>query len=276
MQRSVLHPNSPISTLGRITPEQTKALGRLGIATLRDLLYHFPVRHMDAGKSSPIELAQDGERATFYGQVEKTGTKKSFHGKVPMGEATIRDQSGKIKLVWFNQAYMAKMIAQGDIIRASGVVKKYGSAISLVNPEVEKVPSIPTDLGPSLFSEGGVTDDARFFPVYPESKGISSSWFYHKIGKVLASDILETLIDPIPDDMLKRYSLPTLQTALVWVHKPRDEKHAISARKRFAFEEIFFIQLERQQSRMRYEANPSFHIAPSPSEIGRASCRERV
>jgi ATP-dependent DNA helicase RecG len=265
--KNPLSPNDPISLLGRITPEQTKALTRLGLITLRDLLYHFPVRHIDAGKAAPIDLATDGERMTLYGQVEKTGTKKSFHGKVPMGEAIIRDQSGRMKLVWFNQAYMAKMIAEGDIVRASGVVKRQGKTVTLINPEVEKVAALPTDLGPSLFTNGEIAEDARFFPVYPETKGISSTWFYHKIRKLLASDILDELIDPIPAEMLKHYNLPTLQTALVWIHTPRDAKHAISARKRFAFEEIFLIQLERGQSRMLYEQNPTFTIIPPPLEL---------
>ena len=78
----------------RLTPEQKSALTRLGLHTLKDLLYHLPVRHIDSGNASPIELAQDGERATLYGRVVKTGTKKSFRGHVPMGEATIEDPSG--------------------------------------------------------------------------------------------------------------------------------------------------------------------------------------
>ena len=253
---------TPISSLGRITEEQLKALSRLGLSTIRDLLYHFPVRHIDAGKASAIEMASDGERTTLYGQVEKTGVKKSFRGHVPMGEATLTDPSGKMKLVWFNQAYMAKMIAVGDFVRASGVVKKKNGIVTLINPEIEKIPALPGDIGRSLFADGLSEEDMRFFPVYPESKGISSTWFYHKLQRILASGILDECEDPIPTDILKRYNLPTLPTALVWIHSPRDEGHARSARKRFAFEEIFLIQLERQQSRMRYEQNPAFTIVP--------------
>ena len=254
--------SDPIASLGRVNEEQLKALSRLQLFTIRDLLYHFPLRHIDAGKASAIEMASDGERTTLYGQVEKTGVKKSFRGHVPMGEATLADPSGKMKLVWFNQAYMAKMIAVGDFVRASGVVKKKNGVVTLINPEVEKIPALPGDIGRSLFADGLSEEDMRFFPVYPESKGISSTWFYHKLQRILSSGILDECEDPIPDEILKRYNLPTLPTALVWIHSPRDEGHARSARKRFAFEEIFFIQLERQQSRMRYEQNPAFTIIP--------------
>ena len=267
MTEKIMNIDDSIRAHFRITETQQKALERLSLFSIRDLLYHFPVRHIDAGKTSSIELAEDGERLTLYGRVEKTGTKKSFRGKVPMGEATIRDASGQMKLVWFHQPYMAKMIAVGDFIRASGTVKKRGKTVALINPETEKIAALPGDLTPSLFAGDDTDHGPRFFPVYPESKGVTSRWFYHAMNKILSAGIAERIVDPIPEDILGRYNLPSLATALVWMHTPRDEKHARSARKRFAFEEIFFIQLERQESRLLYEKNPSFWIAPEPAQL---------
>ncbi len=267
MEKAPISPSDLITKHFRLVESQKKALAKLGLLTLRDLLYHLPTRHIDAGKSSAIELAEDGERVTLYGQIEKTGTKKSFRGHVPMGEATLRDKTGKMKLIWFNQAYMAKMVHEGDFVRASGTVKKRGTTITLINPELEKIHELPRDSGPSLFGEVGIDPDERFLPVYPESKGITSRWFYHAIRKVSASGMLTVLEDSIPVDVLQHYNLPSLATALVWLHAPREERHSLSARKRFAFEEIFFIQLERQQARMLYEQNPTFLIAPDKKKV---------
>lgn len=267
MNQTVIDPGDLIALHFRLTTSQRGALEKLHIETIRDLLYHFPVRHIPAGKFSTIAGAIDGERSTFYGQVEKTGTKKSFRGRVPMGEATIKDGTGAIKLVWFHQAYMAKMIGRSDIVRVSGVVKLRDGKASIANPEIEKIPALPENLSPSLFVGDKGNESERFFPVYPESRGISSRWFYHTLRKILASGLTESLKDPIPGDILARYNLPLLSTALVWVHAPREEKHVLAARKRFAFEEIFLIQLERQQSRMRYEQNPSFTIIPEKAGI---------
>ncbi len=61
MKENVFLPDSPVTLLGRVSAEQQAALKRLGILTINDLLYHFPVRHIDAGKSSPIEFAVEGE-----------------------------------------------------------------------------------------------------------------------------------------------------------------------------------------------------------------------
>ncbi len=262
-----MHPTDLVAKTGRLSPTQLTALKRIGIETIRDLLYYFPSRHIDAGKATTADLAALGTRVTLYGQIEKVETKKSFRGKVPMGEATLRELSGKIKLVWFHQPYMAKMVSVGDKVRASGDLSKRGTQLTLINPEIEKIAQIPNGLVPSLFSEAGISDDERFFPVYPETKGMTSTWIYHKVKKVLSSGVLEHLSDPIPEEILQKYNLPSLDKALVWIHMPRDMKHAEAARKRFAFEEIFLIQLERWKARLEYEQSPSWKIPSVEKDI---------
>ena len=90
MEKIPMQPTDPISKHFRLVDAQKKALARLGLTTLLDLLYHFPARHIDAGKSSAIEFAEENERITLYGQIEKTATKKSFRTHVPMGESIMR------------------------------------------------------------------------------------------------------------------------------------------------------------------------------------------
>lgn len=255
-----MSPNDTITSTGRLTQIQVTALKKIGIFSINDLLYHFPVRHVDAGKATTVDYASIGTRVTLYGQIEKVETKKSFQGKIPMGEAIMREMSGKIKLVWFNQPYMAKLVNVGDKVRASGELKKRGAQMIMNNPEIEKVATIPDGLVPSLFGESGLSDDERFFPVYAETKGISSSWLYHKIKKVISSGVLDNMVDPIPEEILKKYNLPSLSNAMVWIHMPRDPRHGEAARKRFAFEEIFLIQLERWKARLEYAAAPSWKI----------------
>ena len=71
---------------------------------------------------------------------------------------------------------------------------------------------------------------------------------------------LDDVSDYIPTDILKKYNLPTLKTSLVWIHKPKNARDAQSARKRFAFEEVFCIQLERQHDKFEYRKNKSFKV----------------
>src|SRR3990167_6387515 len=75
--------------------------------------------------------------------------------------------------------------------------------------------------------------DHNLYPIYPESRGVTSNWIYHAIKKVLSKNILEDLVDPIPKEILDKYSLPTLKTALVWIHTPKIDDHEFAVRKRF-------------------------------------------
>jgi ATP-dependent DNA helicase RecG len=190
---------------------------------------------------------------------QKLETKKGFKTKVPMGTAVLTDISGtKIKIVWMNQAYIAKMYHEGEKVKLTGKITdgKYGK--SLVNPEIEHAPDMPIDAHDSLF--GGEAKNFFGFPIYSESRGINSKWFYHAVQKVLKAKIHEQIPDPIPATLLKKYNLPSFATAMVWIHNPKKKEHAESARKRFAFEEIFLIQVSRQQKRKEYEQLFSYKL----------------
>ncbi len=251
-----------ISEQFRLIDAQKSALSKLGIKTLRDLMFHFPSRYEQSGDSSTISGLVVGMDASVVGTLEKLATKKSWKRRIPISEGYLRDQSGRIKLMWFNQPYIAKMYTDGTLVKATGKVSGKEQSIYLANPELQKISAIEAA---GLF-EKETTIDAntggekkQLFAQYPESRGISSLWFRHAIGKII-SEIDEDLEDPIPADILKRYNLPTLKTALVWIHTPQKIKDAEAARKRFAFEEVFVIQLERQREKVREQREKSFAI----------------
>ncbi len=251
----------------RIDINQKKALTRLGIIEIRDLLYYFPSRYTDISEFRHINTLKDGEQATIIGIISNLQTKKGFKSKIPMGQATITDLTGKINIVWFHQPYLAKMLKEGSTVRVTGKVslnKTYG--LTLTNPEINKEDILPIDLHDSLFqkTESG---EQYGYPVYPESKGITSKWMYHAINKILKSDLIKNIPDYLDKEIINKYKLPSLHTALVWVHSPQKKEHAEIARKRFAFEEVFFIQLARQQERKKYEELFSYKLIVKDSDI---------
>ncbi|MCE9549291.1 ATP-dependent DNA helicase RecG [Candidatus Nomurabacteria bacterium] len=250
----------------KLDENQKKALRRLGLFSVADLLFHFPVRYSDISVVMKISELMPGDTATVYGKVSKLKTKKAFRSKIPMGEGEIADLSGKIKIIWFNQAYLARMIKNGDTVKLTGKVTASKSGIYLANPEFEKMPDMPIDSHDTLFKKGEEKELGFSYPIYAETRGITSKWFYHAIEKILKERALDNLEDHIPEDILKKYHLPTLKTALVWIHKPKNIKDAESARKRFAFEEVFCIQLERQHDKHEYKKNKSFQIKTNKGE----------
>ncbi|MDB4984592.1 MAG: recG [Patescibacteria group bacterium] len=251
----------------RLTDDQKKALKRLGILNAKDLLYHFPTRYSDMTSLSNIDSAEAGSTVTLYGKLSKLETKKGFKTKIAMGTATLTDFSGSnIKVVWMNQAYIAKMYRDGETVKLTGKISdgKYGK--SLMNPEIERAPDMPIDVHDSLFQ----AEDAKSFfgyPVYAETKGITSKWFYHSAIKLLKQNIHQDIPDPIPADILKKYNLPSLADAMMYIHMPKSKEHADAARKRFAFEEIFLIQLHRQYDRHQYDELFSYKLKVDKKEI---------
>jgi ATP-dependent DNA helicase RecG len=250
----------------RLDLNQKKALYKLHIFSVHDLLFHFPIRYSDISKVKKISELIPDEVATICGKISKLKTKKGFRSKIPMAEGEIEDLSGKIKTIWFNQAYLAKMINSGDIIKLTGHVTKSKYGLYLANPEFEKTPDIPIDSHDNLFAKEGIENTGFSYPIYHEVKGITSKWFYHAIEKILREKTLDTIEDYIPKDILKKYNLPTLKTSLIWIHKPKNAQDAESARKRFAFEEVFCIQLERQHDKFEYKKNKSFQIKVEEKE----------
>lgn len=248
-----------IETQFRLDEFQKKALKKLKLFSVHDLLFHFPTRYSNTSEVKNISDLEKGETATVYGKVSKLKTKKGFRSKIPMAEGEIEDLSGKIKIIWFNQAYLAKMLKSGESVKLTGHITggKYG--LYIANPEFERIPDMRTG-EENLFRDENSKNDTTIYPVYHETRGITSKWFYHAIEKIIKDKTLDNFEDYIPEYILKKYSLPTLRTSLVWIHKPKSIKDAESARKRFAFEEVFKIQIKRQKDKNEYKKNKSFKI----------------
>jgi ATP-dependent DNA helicase RecG len=249
----------------RLSDVQKKALKRLGILTIRDLLYHFPVRYGNTTIAKRIEDVIGNETVEIYGTIDRIKTGKTYKTKMPFAEATLSDETGSVTLKWFHQPYIAKLIKQKSIVKISGKSTENKSGkISFLNPHIETVKKVPIAVGDSLFTE----EDLNLgLPIYPESRGVTSTWIYHAIQKCFQAGILDSIIDPIPKDILVKYNLPSLRTSLIWIHGPRKIDDSNSAKKRFSFEEIFLIQIKKSQERKLYESSPTFVIDTSKSDI---------
>lgn len=251
----------------RLSEEQKRALDRLGIKTVFDILYYFPIRYTNISEIKTIAEVSAGDTVTFYGKISKLKTKKSFRTKIPMGEAELEDNTGKIRVVWFHQAYMAKMVHEGDTVELSGKISSGKAGIFLSNPELKAKNILPIDSHNSLFGDNAQSAEIFGFPIYRETSGITSRFIYHTIQKIIGAGVIKNIKDPIPEQILEEYNLPKINTALVWMHSPQNQNDATVARKRFSFEEVFCIQLARKIDRENYEKNKSYPIKIDDGEI---------
>ncbi|MBU1046248.1 ATP-dependent DNA helicase RecG [Patescibacteria group bacterium] len=257
--------NSTIEKEFRINETQKKALKRLGLKTIEDLLFYFPNRYESTEDLREIKGLKKGEKIILYAQVKKIKATKAYYKKIPMTEAVLEDASGVITAIWFRQAYISKMLPEGSFAKFTGTISERNGKLYLANPEYHEVSTLPIISDESLFSEKD--KDSFVLPIYPETRGLSSKWIYHTILKIFSEGVMDEIQDPISEKILKKYNLPTLKTALIWIHTPQKKSDAEASRKRFAFEEIFFISLLRAKQKTAYQKNPSFKISKTRKEL---------
>jgi ATP-dependent DNA helicase RecG len=138
--------NDPLSKSMRLSDQHEAALTRLGIQTVRDLLYHFPFRYDISGDEVADNQPYPGrKKSRSLARSRKMETKKSWQRRIPISEGYLRDQTGRVKLRWFNQPYIAKMYQDGALVKAVGKVTGTGDKMYLANPRLERV--MATDVG---------------------------------------------------------------------------------------------------------------------------------
>ena len=129
--------DSLLSNEFRLVETHKKALLKMGISTVENLLYYFPVRYGDTNQIKNIASLEKGDIAVVFGKISKLKTSKAWVKKIPMSDGLLTDETGKIKLVWFNQPYIAKMVHEGQSVRVEGKVseRRGKSELYISNPK---------------------------------------------------------------------------------------------------------------------------------------------
>lgn len=234
----------------RLTTKQKTALQKLHLTTINDLVNHFPYRYEEPGSFKRIDELVTGEQVRIWGKVKKIDFEKTWKKRMNIAYATVEDQTGSIEMVWFRQPYIARMLPEGSCAIFSGTVGTRKGKAYIANPLYEIVPC-------SIVPEFTVPSTGSLMPLYSGSFGVSSLWFHKALQKILPQiELPETL----PEYILERYHLPSRDTAVRIMHAPRDPAHTEAARKRFAFEEVFSIQLARMIQKESIKSAPSFAL----------------
>ncbi|MFM2414839.1 MAG: ATP-dependent helicase RecG, ATP-dependent helicase RecG, partial [Candidatus Parcubacteria bacterium] len=261
-----MHSTDDIVKHFRLTPTQKSALKRLRLTTIQDLLYHFPSRYETGGNRRYVTEALPGTEVTLYGRFIKLEIKKSWKRRVPIAEGIFEDGSGKIKAMWFHQPYIAKMIPINAPMKVTGKITGTAEKKYLANPKTEPLNALPEIASELLVNEGDETTPS-ISAIYPETKGITSLWFQHALKRIFESGIVQEMADPLPDELLTKYHLPHLRSALVFIHTPQKDTDATAARKRFAFEEVLSVQLMAQMRRAERKEAGAIPVKLSAADI---------
>lgn len=235
-----------LSELARINKNTVSGLRKLEVETVRDLLFHFPYRYLDFSEFKPIKDIQPGDVVTVRGKIKTIASRFSFRGRVGLAEAVISDDTGSMKVVWFNQGYLASTLQKDDEVLLAGPVSKY-KTLQLQNPIWEKYTQDSTHTG-------------RLVPVYRLTEGL-----YHRTIRNLAKQVLplaSEVTDIIPTEILKQHKLLSLSEAVEQLHFPTSEVKLKKAQKRIIFDEILVQQLAVQMHHRKLEQSLSPIIPP--------------
>lgn len=245
---------SPLDTevqyLKGVGPTNAKLFEKIGVRTVRDLLYHTPRRYEDRTNLPPIGSVSAGQYATVRGRVVGFDGKPTRGGKVVL-KAAISDSTGTITLVWFNQPWIRNKLSgyRGEII-AYGLVRESGWAYEIHGPEYELIDEEST-------SEGF----ASIVPVYPSTEGLRQSTIRRAVSTALER-FGRSLVDALPEPLRRDLGLKPLGWSLKQIHHPSEMANTEPARRRLVFEEFLYMQIVLEQKRLetRSEAGIPFPI----------------
>lgn len=240
-----------LSSLPEIGPRRADNLARLGLYTVRDLLFYFPRDHIDYARQVNIKDLEAGETVTIVATVKRCNFFTSpKNNKLTILDLMLRDNTGQIKVSRFYagsrytsrgwQESQKRRYPVGSVVAACGLVKgnKYG--LTLDNPELEVLGN-PGDTIESLTI-------GRVVPIYALTEGVVANMVRQAV--IAALPATYQLKDPLPPGLREKYGLIELKEAIANIHFPKDSDSLKLARRRLVFDEFFYLQvglLQRQQ-----------------------------
>jgi ATP-dependent DNA helicase RecG len=231
---------TPLQFLKGVGPRRAADLERVGLVTVEDLLYRFPLRYEDRSRLQPIGSLKPGRTASIAGRVVACGLRSTRRPGFKIFEAAIDDGSGSLRAVWLNQPFLRDIFARGQDVVLYGMVEMRGSlSLQITNPQYEILDD----------EDGQTIHTGRIVPVYEKAGAVTP-----KMQRRLVFDALQRLPpdlpDPLPEDVRARLGLPARGAALLAAHFPPEDADlgalnlfATPAQRRLIFEEAFLFQM---------------------------------
>ncbi|HSX24025.1 MAG TPA: hypothetical protein VLE74_02905, partial [Candidatus Saccharimonadales bacterium] len=218
--------DSPVTEIKGVGDEVAKKLAVLGVKTVRNLIDYYPRRYDDYSDVLPINQIKPGA-VTIKAAIKQARGRYVRRG-LHITEAVASDDTGSVRLIWFNQPYRTAALKAGSEYYISGGFALRYQRLSIQNPSVELVSSFPVNT-------------ARIVPVYRETKGFKSAQIRRALRDVLP--LLRTMSETLPVWIVQEERLMTRSEALEQMHFPAGPRDLAAAKRRLGFEEVFALTL---------------------------------
>lgn len=220
--------NESIQYVKGIGPKKAEKLNKLGIYTIKDLLYYFPRQFEDRSVIKKIAQLEDEEKVTVKALITNIESYTPKKG-MTITRIDVKDDTGFAKLTFFNREYIKNTFRVGDSILAFGKVKKNGRFVELNSCELEYLSTSPKNIG-------------KLVPVYPLSYGITNKDIMNTVRMVFENKDIK-IPEYMPEYLLKKYRLCDIDYAIKNIHFPKDKESLKVALYRLIFEELLVLQL---------------------------------
>jgi len=220
--------DSPITVIRGISSTLATKFNKLGVKTVRDLLYFFPHRHLDYSQRKFISQLTEGQEETVIANVWQAY--ETMLGGRRGTEAIVGDETGNVRVVWFNQPYLAKKLPTNTRVVLSGRVSLFNGRHVFESPEWE------------LAEDKELIHTGRLVPLYPLTQGLRPRQV-RKLMKTVVDQWAWQVEDFLPPEVIGQCNLLDLPQAISQAHYPGDEVVKAQARVRLAFDELFLLQL---------------------------------
>src|SRR4051794_40069042 len=216
----------PVTELKGVGPERGKALEKLDVTSVLDLLTYYPRRYLDRTRQARIADVRVGEEATVLVEVQRSAARRTRNGK-SLVTVDVSDESGHLKLTFFNQPWRERQLRPGAQVLLFGKVDTYQGRKQMSSPVVDLV--------------GDRT--GKIIPVYPQSdKARIYTW---DVAKWIEEALTRAgeFAEPVPPNVLDRFDFVDRSAAFHGIHSPESMPEMTEARRRLVFDELLRLQL---------------------------------
>ena len=225
---------------------RARLLRKLGLNTVRDLVFFFPRDYELPAPPASVMNLREGKPASLVGTITDAEIVSRTPGKSVFG-AIVENETGAVRILFFNQPYRAEQLTFDRRVLISGEPKLNGLRWEFVHPKV------------TMLDEGDEIQSPQILPVYPLTEGVKQPEV-RQLTREAVDAVADSLKEVMPDSLREaasealhlagiqlgddsRSPLPMINQAIRQLHRPDDEVNLAIARNRFVFQELLVMQL---------------------------------
>ena len=224
--------DAPVTTVKLVSASRARALAKLGVTTVRDLVSLYPRRYIDLSQVKTVASARVGDACTIVGQVHAIESKR-LRNRSSLVTITLVDGTGTLMVSCFRQQWLMNNVAAGMRIAVAGTLEFNYGYKRMTNPHLV------------VMEEGDAASAGMVVPVHPLTGDVKAGMMRRFISNAL--DATCGVIDPLPLPLRMKYRLMGRNAALTCIHFPHDMDEQREARRRLAYEEILHLELMLMQ-----------------------------